>query len=397
MKSSCHSRVSSCIRGDDDEFAKYFYRIAMILKEGQNIRDTYKIDRFLGEGAFAEVYRVIHRFLGRQAMKVFKTPGLSLEEIEELLEEAVLLSRIGHPNIIRVFDANTFRTRGENFGFFTMEYVAGGSLDQYWQSHGNLFIEIDTTIDIFKQTCRALALAHSETPPIIHRDVKPHNILVGYGKDGLRIRLSDFGLAKNVNPLTLLASAKGTLAFKSPEAIDNFQSDSTAGDIWALGVTAYLMLTDRMPYSRLKDRKSFSVNRFKKSLIPPSDFNYLVDQEVDEIISKCLEVDPNERYPSANELMRDLESLKPTPEKPAKKENKKKSLSVDSSKSALGKHDPASERSAKKKVEKAKIIAMQSSRIMDAADLLEEAINEWPPLREKYEYQLSLWKRGLTL
>ena len=72
-----------------------------LLKNEQKIRGTYEVERLLGEGAFAEVYRVRHRFLGRQAMKVFKQVDMTLEEIEELLAEAILLSRIGHPNIVR--------------------------------------------------------------------------------------------------------------------------------------------------------------------------------------------------------------------------------------------------------------------------------------------------------
>jgi serine/threonine-protein kinase len=77
-----------------------------LLEEGQVIRETYEVERFLGEGAFAEVYRVQHRFLGRQAMKVFKRVGMSLDEIHEMLGEAILLSRINHPNIVRVFNAD---------------------------------------------------------------------------------------------------------------------------------------------------------------------------------------------------------------------------------------------------------------------------------------------------
>jgi serine/threonine-protein kinase len=92
-----------------------------VLRPGQIVRETYEVERYLGEGAFAEVYRVKHRFLGRQAMKVFKTPGLELSQIERLLEEACLLSRFGHPNIVRVFDANILETAGGKLGFFTME------------------------------------------------------------------------------------------------------------------------------------------------------------------------------------------------------------------------------------------------------------------------------------
>ena len=102
-----------------------------ILHEGQIIRGTYRLDRQLGKGAFAEVYRVKHRFLGRQAMKVFKTVGMTMEEIEQLMGEAIILSRMGHPNIIRVFDANVTETSRGICGFFTMEYVAGGSLEQF--------------------------------------------------------------------------------------------------------------------------------------------------------------------------------------------------------------------------------------------------------------------------
>ncbi|HVT04950.1 MAG TPA: serine/threonine protein kinase, partial [Thermoanaerobaculia bacterium] len=97
-----------------------------LLESGQVIRDTYEVERFLGEGAFAEVYRVRHRFLGRQAMKVFKRVGMALDDINEMLGEAVLLSRIGHPNIVRVFDANVIESSRGVCGYFTMENVPGG-------------------------------------------------------------------------------------------------------------------------------------------------------------------------------------------------------------------------------------------------------------------------------
>src|SRR5207248_1113647 len=91
-----------------------------LLEEGQVIRETYEVERFLGQGAFAEVYRVKHRFLGRQAMKVFKRVGMSIDEIHDMLGEAILLSRIGHPNIVRVFDANVLETQRGTCGYFTM-------------------------------------------------------------------------------------------------------------------------------------------------------------------------------------------------------------------------------------------------------------------------------------
>src|SRR5438477_3580779 len=148
-----------------------------LLEEGQTVRDTYEVERFLGEGAFAEVYRVRHRYLGRQALKLFKMAGLSAPEVDEMLGEAVLLSRIHHPNIVRVFDANTIDIDGQLYGYFTMEHIAGGSLDRFWRSYGTQFIPVATVVDLIRQVCRGLAAAHGQDPHIIHRDITPQNVL----------------------------------------------------------------------------------------------------------------------------------------------------------------------------------------------------------------------------
>ena len=165
-----------------------------LLEEGQVIRDTYEVERFLGEGAFAEVYRVRHRFLGRQAMKVFKRVGMDIKEIEEMLGEAILLSQIGHPNIVRVFDANVLQSTRGICGYFTMENIPGGSLDKFWRSHGTKIVPVETAVDLTKQVCRGISLAHREKPPIVHRDIKPQNII--RQRDG-EIFLVDFGAVQD--------------------------------------------------------------------------------------------------------------------------------------------------------------------------------------------------------
>ena len=272
-----------------------------LLREGQIVRDTYEVERFLGEGAYAEVYRVKHRFLGRQAMKVFKKVG-TLDETQEMLGEAILLSRIGHPNIIRVFDANTVTTAKGPCGFFTMEYVAGGSLESYWISHRERFVPIEDTLLILTQVCQGLAVAHEEHPPIIHRDIKPQNILVGYDAGGLRARISDFGLAKPVDPLTLLVSARGTLGFKAPETLRDPHADSRAGDVWALGTTAYLLLTDHLPFETPRGLESFLGDQFRQAPPSPSTFNPNVAPALDRIVLRMLERDPDDRPQSARAL-----------------------------------------------------------------------------------------------
>src|SRR6202142_4129590 len=282
-----------------------------LLEDGQVIRDTYEVERFLGEGAFAEVYRVKHRFLGRQAMKVFKRVGMNLDEIQEMLGEAILLTHIKHPNIVSVFNADIFETPNGACGFFTMEHVPGGSLDKFWRSHGGQFVPIETTIDLIKQICRGISQAHREKPPIIHRDIKPQNILVGYEADGLRARVSDFGLAKTVNPLTLLATAAGTLAFKSPEAFSEHKGDSCAADVWAIGATLYLLLTDRLPFAMPANVTWGSKNLFDKPVTPPSQINPDVNRALDAIVLKSLEIKAGNRYQTAKDLLTDLENWKP--------------------------------------------------------------------------------------
>ena len=366
-----------------------------ILEEGQNIRWTYEVERFLGEGAFAEVYRVRHRFLGRQAMKVFKRVGMTQEEIEEVLGEAILLSRIGHPNIVRVFDANVFETQKGIRGYFTMENVPGGNLDQFWRSHGPSLVPIETVIDIMRQVCRGMAVAHAEKPPIIHRDIKPQNILVGYEAEGIRARVSDFGLAKKVNPLTLHATAAGTLLFKPPETFSNLKADSCSADVWALGTTLYLLLTDQLPFDVNPDLGWSNKKAFAKDLIPPSSWNMEVDPILEKIVLRCLELDPSKRYQNAIDLLQALDGWRvPTP---TKEPGSKQSISSDASKSVLGPHSPVNheegQRLAKMAIEKAK----REGRLVDAADIMEEAFNKSPSLRQKYANQVRLWRRGISM
>ena len=198
-----------------------------ILSPGQIVRDTYEVERDIGEGAFAEVYRVKHRFMGRQAMKVFKATGATLEDIERDLAEAILLSGIKHPNIVEVYDANVLENDKGQYSYFTMTHVPGGTLERHWRSFGKHLMPVEQAVEVIRQACRGLAVAHSSSPPIVHRDIKPQNILIKLlGADDIEVRLSDFGLAKAVNPLTLLVSARGTLGFKPPEFLQRIQLNS---------------------------------------------------------------------------------------------------------------------------------------------------------------------------
>jgi serine/threonine-protein kinase len=364
-----------------------------LLREGQVVRQTYEVEKFLGEGAFAEVYRVRHRFFGRQALKVFKLAGMTREETEKMLGEAIILSRLGHPNIVRVFDADLVETSRGECAFFTMEYVAGGTLQDFWKSHGASFVPVETSVEILRQVCRGLAVAHAEKPPIVHRDIKPQNILVGYDKGGLRARVTDFGLAKRVNPLTLLASARGTMRFKSPEVFQNPKSDSCAGDVWALGCTLYLLLTDRLPYSDIDDEEFQRGTFVSTPLAAPSTIHLNVDPTLDAIALKALHPKPKQRYADAEQMLADLGRWKPR----TKRAPSKESYTSEINKTALGPLSTPDAAEGHKLAEEAVKLARVHGKLNEAADLMEEALTKSPDLRDRYESSLQLWRKGIIM
>ncbi len=366
-----------------------------LLEEGYSIGGTYEVERFLGEGAFAEVYRVRHRFLGRQAMKVFKRLDMTETEVLEALNEAILLTHLKHPNIVSVHDANVFDSPKGTCGYFTMEYVPGGSLDRFWRSHGANVVPIESTIDIMRQICRGLAVAHASSPPIIHRDIKPQNILVGYEADGLRARVSDFGLAKKVNPLTLLATAAGTLAFKPPETFLKSKADSCAADVWALGVTLYLLLTDQLPFSVDPYLGWSNKEAFDKELVPPSTWNIDIDEVLEKIVLRCLKTKPDERYSTAKDLLDALDKWKKLA--PAKEAKSKKAVSAELFKSVLGVHSPANHEEGQRLAKEAIKEAKEGGRLFEAADIMEEVFNKSPSLRQKYSNQVRMWRCGISM
>lgn len=364
-----------------------------LLEAGQTIRGTYEVERFLGEGAFAEVYRVRHRFLGRQALKIFKRCGMTIPEIEEMLAEAILLSRIGHPNIIRVFDANAFKIDGTMYGYFTMEYIPGGSLEQFWRSHGTQFVPVETVVDLLRQVCRGVSCAHRESPPIVHRDIKPQNILVGYDQEGLRARVSDFGLAKCVNPLTLIASAAGTLAFKPPEAFGQGGRDSCAADVWALGATMYLLLTDHLPVDLNPLLGWNNVDAFTGEIRHPHAYNVNVDPSLEATVMRCLRKNPEDRFVNAQSLLQALDAWT----KPPEPEAAKAALSSSEHKTAIRSQRVSDGEDAQEMARKALHMALQEGQIIEAADLMEEAFNKSPALREQYAGRVQLWRKGISM
>jgi serine/threonine-protein kinase len=200
-------------------------------------------------------------------------------------------------------------------------------------------------------------------------------------------------LAKKVNPLTLLATAAGTLAFKPPEEFSERKGDSCAADVWAIGATLYLLLTDLLPFSIPADVNWQSKNLFDKPVTPPSQINPDVNRTLDAIVLKTLEIKSGNRYQTAKDLLTALENWKPGK---AESSAKSHTLSTEASKTVLGIPTPANETEAEELTKKA-LHARQAGRLAEAADLMEEAFNKSPELRPKYARHVKLWRCGISM
>ena len=323
--------------------------VSRLLRDGQRIGRSYEVERYLGEGAFAQVYRVRHRFLGRLAMKVLTAAGPA--ETGRVLGEAQLLARLSHPNVVRVFDADTLDADDGEHGFLTTEYVAGGTLHEFRTGHPDGLVPVGTAVAVLRQVCAGLAAAHQQRPPIVHRDLTPHNILVGPGPDGPRVRVGDFGLAVRVDPGTGRASTAGSPAYKPPEVRHDPRADSPAGDVWAVGAIAHELLTGVLPDTPARS---------------PAELNPEVDDDLAAVLLAALRPDPTRRTPDATALHAELAGW------------------------------PARVPAAAAKAERARRLAAGPGGLQAAADLLEEAIRDDPALGERYGRQVELWRRGVV-
>ncbi|MBQ7927981.1 MAG: serine/threonine protein kinase [Methanobrevibacter sp.] len=376
-----------------------------ILKTGKILNRKYKIEKFLGGGAFGEVYRVKNTFLKKRfAIKVFKVAlevKGSESTVQELLDEAVLLAKFDHRNIVKVHDADVFiGDDGQEHVFFVMDYIPGGDLDDYWKSFGARFVPLENVIDIIKQICLGLNVLHSEKPPMIHRDIKPQNIMIGYDNHGVVAKLTDFGLVKTVNPSTLYASAKGTLAFKAPEFLE--EKDDTSTDIFALGVTFYMLLTDKFPYPIDSDFDVMTGSWLKKKPKPLNYYNPLIrDEKLEKMVFTAIETDSKKRYQNAQELLDAIEDWEknkdidvveeeipdavPEDEKPADEHQKtSEKQSVDDA-DAQYIHQKA-----ERQAENAKEMAKDPKKFMYASDAFAYAFKNDNEVRDKHQDNLNI-------
>ena len=279
-----------------------------LLSPGEIIKDTYVVDRFLGSGAFAEVYRVTHKYLGMQAMKVLKPHAVKDEGLKLFLSEATILTNITHPNVVRIFDANSYKSKQQELFFIAMEFVSGETLFQLIKR--KIRISLPLALSIQREICAGLSVAHKQQPAIIHRDVKPQNILLSYDNNIAQAKVSDFGVAKAVNLRTRITDSAGTITYLPPEGFWNYHTQ--ASDVFSAGIVFYQMVTGVSPWlydfsNVLKDDQdaveTIVLKARKKDPPRPSSIVEQCDDQLDEILLKSLAQDPSKRFKDAMEFL----------------------------------------------------------------------------------------------
>lgn len=254
----------------------------------------------LGHGASGIVYLARDTLLRRQvALKEIAAQG---EEKQRFLEEARVLDRLRHPNIVRVNNVDTINGKV----VIDMEFVAGRNLQDILRDAGGP-IAIEDAVNITVQVCDGLAFAHANHT--VHRDVKPANILVS--AEG-RVKLVDFGLAE-VLGTNSFAGGAGTYAYMAPEDFSESESSDLQSDLWAIGVILYEMLTGRRPFCVNKPRDPFAWKRSvsEDRIVEPSGYRSNIPATLDAICMKALSRLKEDRYTSAVQMAADLRSAFP--------------------------------------------------------------------------------------
>jgi serine/threonine protein kinase len=259
----------------------------------------YEIGERLGSGGMSSVHQATDLILERTVAVKILAEHLSDDErfVARFRREALAVAKLIHPNIVQVYDTGI----DEGRHYIVMEYVQGRSGAQILQRHGPL--DGETTAEIGAQACAGLDYAHRRG--IIHRDVKPGNLMVVGGPVGggeMTMKLADFGIARAVEQtrITQVGSVVGTAAYLSPEQVRGEEA-TPATDVYALGVVLYQFLTGRLPYEG-STLAELAVRQQNEKPLPPSTYNDDVPEMLGAAVLRALEGDPNRRYASASEF-----------------------------------------------------------------------------------------------
>jgi len=269
------------------------------MMESGLLSGRYETGERLGTGGMSNVYKATDRILERTVAVKVLAEHLSDDPrfVERFKREALAVAKLIHPNIVQVYDSGEDRGRR----YIVMEYVDGRSGAQILQKQGPVEPQVAAQIGI--QACAGLDYAHRRG--IIHRDVKPGNLMIVGGPVGggeMIVKLTDFGIARAIEQtrITQVGSVVGTAAYLSPEQVRGEEA-TPATDVYALGVVLYQFLTGRLPYEG-SSLAELAVRQQNEKPLPPSTYNDDVPEPLGAAVLRALEGDVNRRYASADEL-----------------------------------------------------------------------------------------------
>lgn len=266
-----------------------------MLKEGMIVAERYEIISKIGAGGMADVYKAKDHKLNRfVAVKVMKSEFREDSTfITKFRREAQAAAGLANPNIVNVFDV------GEDNGvyFIVMELVEGITLKEYIAKKGKLSVREATSIAI--QVCMGLEAAHAQN--IVHRDVKPQNIIIS--TDG-KVKVTDFGIARAATSNTISSNAMGSVHYSSPEQVRGGYADSKS-DIYSVGITIYEMVTGRVPFDG-DTTVAIAIKHLQDEMEVPSKYTPGLPHSLEQIIYKCTQKSPDRRYSSMSGVIADL-------------------------------------------------------------------------------------------
>lgn len=325
-----------------------------MLTKGQKINDRYEIIKTIGEGGMANVYLANDTILDRKvAIKVLRG-DLSNDEkfIRRFQREALSVSNLSHPNIVEVYDV------GEEDGqyYIVMEYIEGKTLKQLLKKRETL--TLPEVIDIMLQLTDGLAHAHESY--IIHRDIKPQNIMI---LDNGLVKITDFGIAMalNATQLTQTNSVMGSVHYLPPEQA-NGKSATVKSDIYSLGILMYELITGSVPFKG-DNAVEIALKHMKEKIPSIRKQNPTIPQSVENIVIKATAKNPRNRYDSVKEMHDDLEVC-------IEKENAKK-VTFEYPENDIDDSEPITKKKEKNKIEKPNVEYTEKKEESIEEDILE--------------------------
>lgn len=278
---------------------------------GTILGNRYRILELIGEGGMALVYKAEDTLLNREvAIKVLRPQyATDSEFVERFRREAQSAASLSHPNVVNIYDVG----RQDGVDYIVMEYVRGETLKEIIRREAPL--PIGRVLDISRQISEALYHAHLNN--IVHRDIKPHNILVA--RDG-RVKVTDFGIARAASgsSVTQTGVVLGSVQYFSPEQAKGVPADQSS-DLYSLGCVMYELLTGTVPFKG-DSPISVALKHIQEGPIPPRHIRPGIPLAVEAIVMKALEKSKQRRYQSAGEMIRDFLRAEGRPEAPVNPE-----------------------------------------------------------------------------